>query len=346
MARRVSIKDVAQRAGVSWKTVSNVVNERPVVKEETRERVLTAIDDLGYVPNHVGRDLRGGPTRTISLVVPELQKPYFALLAEMLQVAARERGYSVSVEVSLHSAEVERAHVRGRVGRRVDAVIISPSALDRTELLAIVDEMPVVLLGEQLLGEKGVAHVAIDNVAAAADVVGHLVEQGYREPLFLGAEVRVRSAGTDRLAGFRAAGRMAGIADDPARAVSAPAWDMPDGYRAVKDVITSGLRFDSVVAGNDELAIGALAALREAGLRGPEDVGVVGWDNSVASRFTHPTLTSVAPDMDLLVEKTLDAALTTIDEESASPSASPSASTEFVVPHHLVVRGSSTRSGA
>ena len=113
MASRVSIKDVASRAGVSWKTVSNVVHERPVVKEATRRRVLDAIAELGYVPNHAARDLRGGPSLTVSLVVPELQNPYFARLAEMMQIAARRRGRSVSVEVTLGSAEVERAHVLG-----------------------------------------------------------------------------------------------------------------------------------------------------------------------------------------------------------------------------------------
>ena len=146
MVRRVSIKDVAQHAGVSWKTVSNVVNERPVVRAETRARVEAAIEELGYVPNHVGRDLRGGPTRTIALVVPELQNPYFARLAELMQVAARERGYTVSVEVSLGIAATERAHVRGQTPRPVDAVIISPAALVPADLLAAGGPR-VVLLG-------------------------------------------------------------------------------------------------------------------------------------------------------------------------------------------------------
>src|SRR5699024_10832641 len=154
------------------------VNDRPVVRAETRRTVQRAIDELGYVPNHLGRDLRGGPTRTLALVVPELQNPYFARLAERMQAAARERGYAVSVEVTLGSAATERAHVRGLTIRPVDAVIISPTALDPGELAAREDGPRVVLLGETLPASADVVHVAIDNVASAADVVRHLVASG------------------------------------------------------------------------------------------------------------------------------------------------------------------------
>src|SRR5699024_2991955 len=163
-----------------------------VVREETRDRVLRAIQELGYVPNHVGRDLRGGPTRTIALVVPALQNPYFARLTEGMQVAARERGYTVSVEVSLGIAETERA----------------PE-------LFVPWGPRVVLLCEMLPAGPEVSHVAIDNVASAADVVRLLVGHGRRRLLFLGAEGSLRSTGTDRLAGFRAATRFAGLDADP-----------------------------------------------------------------------------------------------------------------------------------
>jgi DNA-binding LacI/PurR family transcriptional regulator len=335
VVRRVSIKDVAERAGVSWKTVSNVVNDRPVVKAATRDRVLAVIDELGYIPNRLGRDLRGGPTRTLSLVVPVLQNPYFARLAERMHVAAEKRGYTVSVEVSMADAEVERAHVFGQVGRPVDAVIISPSALDRNELLRREDGPRVVLLGEHLLGAKGVSHVAVDNVAAAADVVRHLTEEGYRAPIFLGAESRMRSTGTERLAGFRAASRIAGVEDTNARAIEVPDWTLEHGYEATDRVLDDGLAFDSVVAGNDLLAIGALAALREHGVDVPGQVGVVGWDDVPGAPYLSPPLSSIVPDVEALVSAALDAALTS----------DRAASSEHVVPHTLTVRDSSRRTG-
>lgn len=332
MARRVSIKDVAQRAGVSWKTVSNVVHDRPVVRPETRERVLAAIEELGYVPNLVGRDLRGGPTRTLSLVVPELRNPYFARLAEQMQAAARERDLSVSVEVSLGSAEVELRHVLGQVPRPVDAVILSPSALGAADLLRRTSGPPVVLLGERIPAAPEVTHVAIDNIASAADVVRHLVDRGRRRPLFLGAEHAPPSTGADRTIGFRAASRFAGLEADPRLLRPTAGWDRASGAAAVQEALAQGLDFDAVVAGNDLLAIGAMHVLRGAGRRIGQDVAVVGWDDDPEAAFAVPPLTTVAPDWDALVAAALDAALAPPGEGAAG---------EVVVPHRLLVRESS-----
>ncbi|MFC5317185.1 MULTISPECIES: LacI family DNA-binding transcriptional regulator [Brachybacterium] len=333
MARRVSIKDVAQHAGVSWKTVSNVVNERPVVRADTREKVLAAIDELGYVPNHVGRELRGGPTRSIALVVPELQNPYFARLAERMQAAARERGYTVSVEVSLHSPQVERAHVHGRTARPVDAVVISPTALEPADLLERHSGPPVVLLGETLTAAQGVVHVAIDNVGSAGDVVRHLVATGHRRLLFLGADSAARSTGADRLAGFQEASRAAGLPQDPDLLRSATSWTREEGCEEVRRTLEAGIEIDAVVAGNDLMAIGALAALREHGLRVPEDVAVVGWDDVAEAAWTMPALTTIAPDLDALIAAALDAAIDGVER-------SRTAGAENVIAHRLVQRAS------
>lgn len=337
MARRVSIKDVAQHAGVSWKTVSNVVNDRPVVREETRRRVEQSIQELGYVPNRVGRDLRGGPTRTIALVVPELQNPYFARLAEMMQVAARERGYTVSVEVSLGDPEAERAHVRGLVPRPVDAVIISPTALAPADLLDAGGPR-VVLLGERLPAAAEVSHVAIDNVASAVDVVHHLVEQGRERLLFLGMDGAVRSTATDRLAGFRAALRFVGREVEPAMIREVAHWDRAAGRREMEAVLAAGLEVDAVVAGNDLLALGALGALLDRGIDVPGQVAVVGWDDIAEADWSRPALTTIAPDLESLIAAALDAALVEGGEESAG--------SEAVIAHRLVVRGSSVAPNA
>ena len=333
MARRVSIKDVAQHAGVSWKTVSNVVNERPVVRAETRARVEQAIAELGYVPNRAGRELRGGFTGALALVVPELQNPYFARLAERMQVAARGRGCTVSVEVSLGDREAERAHVQGRASRPVDAVIISPAALTAADLAPGAGPR-VVLLGELLPAVPGVSHVAIDNVASAADVVRHLVEQGRRDLLFLGGDSASRSTAADRLAGVRAALRFAGIALEPRRIRAAARWDREAGRAEMEAVLRSGLEVDAVIAGNDLLALGAMAALSAQGLDVPGRVAVTGWDDIPEAAWSRPSLTTVAPDLEQLVGAALDAALAAPGEDAA-------AGIETVVGHQLLVRGSS-----
>src|SRR5690606_485129 len=212
-----------------------------------------------------------------SLVVPELQNPYFARLAEQMQSAARERDLSVSVEVSLGSAEVELRHVLGQVPRPVDAVVLSPSALGAADLVRRTAGPPVVLLGERIPAARGVAHVAIDNIASAADVVRHLVDRDRRRLLFLGAEATPPSTGADRTLGFRAASRFAGLEADPRLLRPTGGWDRASGAAAIREALDEQVPFDAVVAGNDLLAIGAMHALRERGLSVPQDVAVVGW---------------------------------------------------------------------
>ncbi|HEX7351726.1 LacI family DNA-binding transcriptional regulator [Brachybacterium sp.] len=342
MARRVSIKDVALRAGVSWKTVSNVVNDRPVVREETRVRVEQAIEELGYVPNRAGRELRGGPTHALALVVPELQNPYFARLAERMQVAARERGYMVSVEVSLGVAETERAHLRGNTPRPVDAVIISPSALTPPDL-QVSGGPRVVLLGEMLPAAPEISHVAIDNVASAADVVRLLVAQGRRHPLFLGGDGAVRSTATDRLAGIRAALRFADLPLEAQRVRTVAGWDRESGREEMEQVLASGLEVDAVVAGNDLLALGAMSALIEHGVDVPGEVAVVGWDDIPEAAWSRPGLTTIAPDLEALVAAALDAALADSTRKAGGDGgASVVGGVETVVGHRLIERGSTS----
>lgn len=340
---RASIKDVAAHAGVSWKTVSNVVNDRPVVRADTRERVERAIAELGYVPNHVGRDLRGGPTRTIALVLPELANPYFAHLAQRVQQEARRRGYEVSVELSLGSRRVEKDQLEGRTLRPVDAVIISPMGLEAADLLGRASGTPIVLLGEKVPAAGHVSHVAIDNAAGAVDVVRHLVDQGAERLLFLGGEEPlIRSTGSDRLSGARAAARFAGVGLRPELVRPVPVWDRDGGRRAVEEVLAEGLAFDAVIACNDLLAIGALAALRAAGIAVPGEVMVAGWDDLPESAYAVPALTSVAPDLDALVTASLDAALAPAGGASGEDEPSPR---EITVPHRLRVRESTLRRG-
>lgn len=153
--------------------------------------------------------------------------------------------------------------------------------------------------------------------------------------MFLGAEAGTRSTGGERVAGFRAARRFAGLEDDPRLLVPAARWDAAGGHDALREVLAAGLKPDAVLCANDLLAVGALAALSEEGLRVPEDVAVTGWDDIPMAAWAQPPLTTIAPDLEALVSAALDAALAE-DDSGAEPS-------EHVVPHRLVVRASSRR---
>lgn len=330
--RRPGIKDVAELAGVSWKTVSNVVNDRPVVRAETRQRVLEAITEVGYVPNPAGQALRRGTSLTIALVLPELRNPYFARLAERFQREGLRRGRTVSIELTDHDAQLERRYLEGSGSRYAEAVIVSPTELSPIHLERPENAVPLVLLGERA-ADADIPHVMIDNVAAGVDVMRHLISRGRRRIGFIGAPTGSEtSTGSRRFDGYRTALRFAGLAADTALVRRGNRWDRDEGLALVRELLAAGTEVDALVCANDLLAIGAGRALREHGLRVPEDVALVGFDDLDEAAWSALPLTSVAPDLDALVTTALDLAL--------SEPACAAHGAERLIPHHLIVRES------
>ena len=330
--RRPVIKDVAARAGVSWKTVSNVMNDRPVVKPETRQRVLEAVAELGYTPNHAGRDLREGRSRSVALVLPELENPYFARLAQYTERALAARGRTLSIELTGGDAAREAAYLQGTTAREFSAVLLSATRVSEQSVVNRPDWTPLVLLGERV-SHVSVAHVAIDNSAATIDLVRHLVAGGRRHIAFIGAPAStVPSTGGARLSGFVAAMRFAEL---PVAGIQrCVEWNREDGFQQMRALLDLHEPLDAVVCANDLIAIGAARALLESGLRIPADVALVGCDDIPEAAWCAPPLTTIRPDLETLVQRAIDAALED-DPDRARPMG------EIIVPHELIVRPSS-----
>jgi DNA-binding LacI/PurR family transcriptional regulator len=301
----IGLKDVAARAGVSIKTVSNVVNGQRV-RPETLERVQRAIDELGYRPNLSARSLRLGRTGVIALAVPDLSSPYFAELGKAVIAAAEAKGWTVLVDETHGARERELEVLRGIRTQLIDGAIFSPLALGRDEPGPLNLRIPLVLLGERLFAGQ-VDHVAFDNVAAARTAVDHLLERGRTRIAAIGAQTS-KSGETARLrlAGWRAALETAGREADPGLVAQADAWHRTDGHRAVQQLLTQDVRPDALFCFNDLLAVGALRALAEAGLRVPDDIAVIGMDDIEEGRFSTPTLSTVAPDKRAIAERSVD----------------------------------------
>jgi DNA-binding LacI/PurR family transcriptional regulator len=293
---RHGLKDVAERAGVSVKTVSNVVNGYAHVRPETRERVERAIAELNYRPNLSARSLRTGRTGVIALAVPELDIPYFAELARHIVHAAAEHRWTVLVDQTGGDPEQERLVAAGIRDHLIDGLILSPLALTAADLATRTDGTPLVLLGERL--HHGPAdHVMIDNVVAAREATAHLLALGRRRIAAIGAQQTPRAASARlRLAGYFEALHDAGLPRDDTLVAPAPEWHRADGYAAMWRLLDADPPPDAVFCFNDTLALGALRALHERGLRVPDDVAVTGFDDIEDGRFATPTLTTVAPD--------------------------------------------------
>jgi DNA-binding LacI/PurR family transcriptional regulator len=328
--RPANLRSVASRAGVSVRTVSNVVNDYEHVAPATRAAVRRAIAELGYRPNLAARQLRRGRTGLLGLVVPEIVSPYFAEVAALVVRHAATRGWTVLVDETGGDPAREGA-LLGRDGSTlVDGLLVSPWGLSPDEVAAAAGAVPVVVLGER--ATTSLDRIAIDSVAAARDATAHLLAGGRRRLAAIGRQPHLanRTAAL-RTEGFRAALAEAGL---PAVAeVETTTLHRADGARAVAGLLDAGHRVDGLVCFTDELALGAIRTLADRGLAVPGDVAVVGIDDIEDGRYSVPRLTTVAPDKDELAVVAVDTLLAAVAGQRAVRA-------DVVVPHRLVVRES------
>ncbi|NED99567.1 LacI family DNA-binding transcriptional regulator [Phytoactinopolyspora halotolerans] len=304
----VRLKDVAEQAGVSIKTVSNVVHGHIHVTDETRLKVQKAIDELGYRPNLSARSLRTGRTNIIALAVPRLSEPYFAELADQVVHAADRHGYTVLVDHTEGQRDRESAVVSGIQPQFIDGILFSPLALETADLEAAPAEVPFVLLGEHVAATGRADHVSIDNVAAARAATDHLIALGRRRIAVIGAR-RARRARTvaPRVKGFRQAHREAGLTVDSRLLIPTERLDRPNGAQAMGHLLDLDEPPDAVFCVTDMLAVGALRTLADRGVAVPDDVAVVGFDGIADGLYCVPRLTTIAPDKEQLATTAIDA---------------------------------------
>jgi DNA-binding LacI/PurR family transcriptional regulator len=310
----VTLHDVAREAGVSIKTVSNVVRGQGKFTEDTRARVQDAIDRLGYSPNLAARGLRSGRLGVIGLIVPEVRNPYFAELADAVMRAASTQDLLVVLEQSDGDAETELELLRGARTRMVDGFLFSVLGLasGRPDLASTVTT-PTVVLGEAIPGWD-TDWVSMKHEEGVEAATLHLIDSGRRRIAVLGARhAEVVGSAQLRLRGYRHALRQRQIRFDERLIVDVPIWGRAQGAAAIRRLVEQLVSFDGVVAFNDALALGALRALEDHGLHVPADVAITGFDDIEETRYSRPGLTSVRPDLQEIAETAVQYLLDRID---------------------------------
>lgn len=336
-----TMHDVARIAGVSIKTVSNVINDYPHVRQGTRERVIEAIEQLDYRPNLSARGLRSGRTGVIGLAVPSLRENYFAELADSVIRAAEARGLGVMVEQTGGQREKELLAVSTSRPRFLDGLLFSPVSLGQDDAAALAIDGPLVLLGERIF-DGPTDHVTMHNMSSAFAAVQHLLEIGRRRIALVGADLddidETSSAGL-RLKGYVRALEEAGIEMVPelVRPTQMSRWNRAGGAAAAHRLVRDGVEFDAVFALSDTLGLGALRALGEEGLRVPEDVAVIGFDNIDESKYSVPSMTTVDPGREEIALLAVDRLIERIGENHAARRPP-----ETVKPEFRIVRREST----
>lgn len=337
-----TLKDVAAHVGVSYRTVSNVVNGRTArVSAETAERVRASIATLKYRPNLAARSLRKGPLGVIAIAIPDIANPFFSKVSAAIVVAAEERGYTVLVDHTSGNPEREALVANGLRPHLIDGVILNPLGLRVEDIHPDQIQIPIVLLGQRPFGAP-FDHVVADDVAAAHLATEHLINLGRRRIAAIGVPDDLSDLMPRiRLQGYEAALAEAGLPLDPHLVACVPprSFHRDDGVRAMRRLLTLDPPPDAVFCFNDLVALGAIKALLEAGRRVPEDVAVIGFDGIDEGFYATPSLSTVAVNMEDIARSAVSLLLDRIQGVRTGPPI------RVQLPFNLIARGSTIGSG-
>jgi LacI family asc operon transcriptional repressor len=298
----VTILDVARLAGVSKATVSRALNGKVFVREEVKARIMQAIDETGYKPNQLARNLANNKTNSVGLVITNglYNGPFFSSMIYHAATDSEMHGRQLVLADGKHSAQEERDAIDLLLSLRCEAILIYPKYLTVAELDEIIDtsETPIVVINRELTRNRSQC-VFVDHQQSSERMVAYLLAQGHTRIAFV-AGSEGSPTGDSRLAGYHQALRNAGIEPDPQLLVRG-SWSTDSGYAAGRELLARNVPFSCVLAGNDDMAIGVAKACQEAGLRLPEDVSLAGFDDSVIGKYYNPALTTLHVPMDEMI---------------------------------------------
>jgi LacI family transcriptional regulator len=285
------MKQVAERAGVSISTVSHVINNTRAVSDEVRKRVLHIIDEMRYVPSAVARSLKNDKTNTIGVLVPNSSNPYFAELVRWIEDAAFELGYHI-ILCNTHGDHKQTIYLRLLMEKRIDGlVLVASGADDEQDLLLRHDDVPIIQL-ERALPGLDADLVLAGQEEGAWQATRHLIELGHRSIACVAGPADLPRS-RERVSGFLRAMREAGIAVPEANVLHGE-FTSAGGHAAFGSLLARPRRPTAVFVTSDLMAIGGLCAASSAGVRVPEELSVVGYDDIGAACYAAPPLTTVA----------------------------------------------------
>jgi LacI family transcriptional regulator len=329
-----TLVEIAKRAGVSRSTASRVMNDHPSVGQETRARVLSVAKSLNYHPNFAARSLAAGRTRILGLVIPTgvstlFTDPYFPLLIQGITSACNARDHSVMLWIG--EPEYERRTIPHILqGGLIDGAILASALVDDPILQAMTSRgLPFVVIGRPVGEDSSISYIDVDNRSSSRDMVAYLLRMGYRRiAAITGPENLI--AGSDRYQGYMAALRDRRVPYDADLVVESDFTD-EGGYMAMQRLVP--LAPDAVFVASDAMAIGALRAAREAGLRVPGDLAITGFDDIPLASRTDPPLTTVRQPIQRMGALAAETLIDMLSDPDAQPR-------RILLPTELVIRAS------
>lgn len=295
----MNISDIAKMTGVSKGTVSRVINDSPEgVSEETRQRIKKIIEEVGYVPNRVAGSITHARTKTIGIIIPDIQNFFFPQVVKGIEDCAREHGYTVFLGNSESDIKNEERYLRTFIEKRVDGIVLNTcgAITDKRLLNSLeVSHIPIVLMDRKSESFSNVPGIYVDNRSAAREGVAFLIQRGLRHIAYLGGNNQLYTS-RERYRGYLMALEEAGIPVDPGLVLHGD-YSIASGIEMVDRLADRLDKLDGIFAGSDMTAIGVIKALREKNIRIPEDIQVLGFDNIEMSSVLTPALTTMSQPM-------------------------------------------------
>jgi LacI family transcriptional regulator len=313
----VTMRDVSAMAGVSISTVSHVVNNTRAVPDRTRQKVLDAIRATGFLPNTIARSLKRAETRTLGLAIGDISNPYFTAVVHALEAAAVGAGYTLILTDIGEDPDRENAALRALIGRRVDGLILSPSATGGAEAIAHAKRNNVPVVQIDRVADRASDFVVARNRPDMRRLVRHLVKRGHRRIGLLTGLAGLSST-RERIAGYHLGLRDGGLKADR-DLMAAAASSIAPAYAATLELLDLARPPTALVATNNLMALGAMRALKERGMRVPGDMALVAFDEFEWTDLFQPRLTTIAQPCKQIGETAVQLMLDRFADPDAPP---------------------------
>lgn len=331
---QVTIRDVAQAAGVSPATVSRVLNTSDAVSPDLKDRVLAAVKQLGYHPNAQARNLRRRATMVIGVIISDITNPFFTSMVRGVEDAANAAGYSVVLANADEDLDKERRYLEVAAAEQMAGVLLSPASATETRVEVLTERgIPVVTI-DRRLETADVDRVMVNNHLAAAEATRHLAEQGCRRIGFVAGRLST-TTGAGRFAGYKAGLLEAGLPFDE-ELVAGGEFRLDGGRDATRRLLALPERPDGLFVSNNLMTIGAIDALDEAGIHFPDDLALVGFDDMMPALGLRSSITAVGQPTYDIGHRAAELLLQRVGGDTSPPQ-------QIVLPAELKIRASSLR---
>ncbi|WP_241242798.1 LacI family DNA-binding transcriptional regulator [Paenibacillus whitsoniae] len=325
-----TIKDVAKAANVSVATVSRVLHNLDGYSDKTKQIVMQAVEALGYQPNAIARGLVNKRTQTIGVLFPDVSSSFSSDILHGIEEIAQERGFSVIVCNTAEEGKRTLKYLQVLREKQVDGIVFTSEVLKDEYFQAIKDMRVPVILVNTMSQKHMIPYVKVDDRQAAYQATDYLIQKGHREIAMISGSLKDQIAGYPRLDGYRQALADNGIEYMESR-VAIGDFELESSRKAMQKLLTEAPPFTAVFAASDEMAIGAMNYAMEQGLKIPEDLSIIGYDDLKFARMVHPPLTTIHQPLTLMGRMASEKLIALIEDKGSQVSSS-------IVSHHLVER--------